>query len=602
MLRETLQLALPRALSKSFTEPSICGLPLRIERPKNPDFGDLAVNVSALSKPLKLSPAHISEKLCPALTEELLHLGFEVTVLATGAFLNVRFSPFSLAMILTKRLATPADQLGHCKSLSQERVLLEFVSANPTGPLHVGHGRWAALGDAICRLLKACGASVTSEFYINDVGVQMNHLARSLLLRCAESLALGAFPTPVDGEPFPFYPGEYLVRLAEQFIAQKILSPAQIEADFNTFASGQDPDLTPYRAFAYRHLFAEQQALLSAYRVHFDIWQSEQAIRDGGGIEQAMASLHSGGYLQQAEGATWFQSSQLGDEKDRVLIKQDGSMTYLLPDIAYHREKFTRTLDGLPYTQIVNIWGADHHGYIARMKAAIEALGHDVSRFKVLLGQLVSLRIDGESARMGKRKKMLTLQDVIDAVGVDAARYWMVMRSADTHLELDVDLAASQSDENPVFYAQYAHARCAGILRAATEPAPNVDAGKWAPPVVLPTVLEAYLSSLTPQVLVEGLFQPLADDKRATDALRAVILKLDALDDWVLDAARTMSPHLMTQYVSQLAAEFHGLYAVCRVITDASDCTLARLALVCLTQRTIASALDLVGVTAPERM
>ncbi|MEB3244507.1 MAG: DALR anticodon-binding domain-containing protein, partial [Vampirovibrionales bacterium] len=317
--------------------------------------------------------------------------------------------------------------------------------------------------------------------------------------------------------------------------------------------------------------------------------------------------------------------------------------TYLLPDIAYHLDKFRRSRlpSGAPYSQIVNIWGADHHGYVARMRAALIALGilaspetstepsTETPRFEVLLGQLVSLKIDGESTRMGKRKKMLTLQDLVDTVGTDATRYWMVMRSADSQLEFDVALATKQSDDNPVFYAQYAHARCCGILRAATQPSINIATQTETKPQVKPEVFETYLSTLTPEKLVSNLFAPLTPPKtinaveaastdeaqnatttqqanQATEAtqkvLRQLVLKLDALDDCLSSAAETMAPHHVPQYISQLASNFHGFYAHCRVLTDEADVTLARLALVTLVARVLARALDVIGVHAPERM
>ncbi|MEB3244590.1 MAG: arginine--tRNA ligase, partial [Vampirovibrionales bacterium] len=316
-------------------------LKLNIERPKNPDFGDFAVNVSPLTKTLnqaasapdspKLSPPQIASQLQAPLQTALAQQGWPALVTLAGGYLNITFSTESLAKLLVAQLALPASALGNTQTLAHESILLEYVSANPTGPLHVGHGRWAALGDSIARLLRAAGAQVTTEFYINDVGVQMNHLAASLLLRCAELLDLGPFPTPPEplpnGEkpPYPYYPGDYLIPLAQQFLDEYPTLRSQIVADYKQFQTASEqhqatpsPDLSIYKAYAYKHLLAQQKNLLDTFRVSFDVWQTEQAVRDSGQIEAVLSQLRQSGYAYEEAGALWLKSSALGDEKDRV--------------------------------------------------------------------------------------------------------------------------------------------------------------------------------------------------------------------------------------------------------------------------------------------
>ncbi|MBX2859860.1 MAG: hypothetical protein KTR14_01400, partial [Vampirovibrio sp.] len=291
-----------------------------------------------------------------------------------------------------------------------------------------------------------------------------------------------------------------------------------------------------------------------------------------------------------------------GDEKDRVLIKSDGQFTYLAADIAYHHHKFSREgVEGTPqYNRIVNIWGADHHGYIPRMRGAIEALGHPVNEFEILLGQLVNLIVDGEKARMGKRRKMLTLADVVEEVGVDATRFWMVNKSADTTLDFDVNLAASATDENPVYYVQYAHARCAGILRNATQDNVNVATGEKAPALLTEEALKAYEQNLTADHLSAMLDN--LDSDEARQRVKDLILKLDQFEDLVVDAANLRAPHLLARYALELSADFHGLYNVCRILTPDADVTLGRLMVIIALKKILAQTLYLLGVSAPDRM
>lgn len=614
----------------------------KLERPRNPDHGDYAVNVSFLARHTKMPPPAIAEVLAkhiPAVQAALpLSSGrvavaerptpYELTVV--GGYLNFKLSDALLQDVLLQLLQTEAP--GRNESLASEKILLEYVSANPTGPLHVGHGRWAALGDSLVRIFRHCGAFVTPEFYINDFGFQMEKLALSVWWRSIELLKNEGALTPaipvaqdiLQGRELP-YPGEFVIELAAGYLQDAAQRQAML-ADWTLYAphylsvqeastshSPMSPDITtlPEWGASIKARIIEvmaplilkmQQALLDTMRVTFDVWTSEkQTLHDSGAVEKALETLKAMGQTYEDEGALWFRSSQFGDEKDRVLKKSDGSYTYLAADIAYHHEKFLRhTPNGSTYNRILNIWGADHHGYIARMRGAIEALGHNPNHFEVLLGQLVNLLVDGERTRMGKRRKMLTLQDVVDEVGVDATRFWMVAKSADTTLDFDVDLAASASSENPVFYVQYAHARCCSIFRNATESAPNIDTGEMAPPLISPDALAAYEQSLTPEQLAP-LFQSLTESKDQ-GVLRTLLLQLDGFELLVQDAARLRSPHFITQHMLDVAAHFHSFYNVCRILTPDPTLTQARLMLIRAIQKNLAQALALIGVSAPEKM
>lgn len=568
----------------------------RLERPRNPEHGDYAVNVSFLARQTKMAPPKIAE----AISQHLRNDAFEVAVM--GGYLNFKLTDALLAQALVEVIHNPAP--GENDSQNGEKILLEYVSANPTGPLHIGHGRWAALGDAIIRILKHSGAQVTAEFYINDAGVQMGNITTSLFWRCVELLkaeqALSSSITMLDALP---YPGEYVLDVARAY-----LSDAQRRADLvaHLDLGGDATDekvQQSLKTFARESLWAEQRALLDTMRVPFDNWISEKEyLYDRDVIAGTLQRLTDKGFTYEAEDALWFKSTEFGDEKDRVLRKSDGSFTYLTPDIAYHDDKFNRKdPEGKPlYNRILNIWGADHHGYIPRMRGAIQALGHDPAQFEVLLGQLVNLIVDGERTRMGKRRKMLTLQDVVDEVGVDATRFWMVSKSADSALDFDVDLAASASSENPVFYVQYAHARCCSILRNAVEPAVNVDTGETNPAFVASEQLTAYESGLTPAAL-KPLFESLTESKDHA-VLKTLLLMLDGFEDVVQDAARIRAPHFITQYGQDLSAQFHSFYGVCRILTPDPAITQSRLMLIRAIQKTLAQALDLLGVSAPERM
>jgi arginyl-tRNA synthetase len=575
---------------------------LKIERPRNPEHGDLAVNVSPLAKVTRMAPPQIAQTLEGCWSASLERARFaEISVI--GGFLNFKLSHETFCQGLAGLLANPEP--GQNSRLAEERVLLEFVSANPTGPLHIGHGRWAALGDSIRRVLIHCGAVVTSEFYINDAGVQIENLTQSFWRRAIEKMdpVKCPFPKKVGDEPFPYYPGEYLIDLVEAYFAE---NPAHQDA-VQTAVTETGEVLTEalkqsLSDYAKTTLLNQQKALLNRVGVPFEVWYSEKSLHESGQVTETLKRLEASGHTYTQEGALWFKTTEFGDEKDRVLVKSDGSYTYLTADIAYHVDKFTRSLeDGSHYNRVINIWGADHHGYIARMKASIAAMGFEVNQFEVLLGQLVNLIVDGEKTRMGKRRSMLTLEDVVDEVGVDATRFWMVSKSADTALDFDVQLAQSKTDENPVFYAQYAHARCASILRNATQGGVSAAQDKPVQPVLSPESFETLLKDLSPSQLLP-LLSSLDEDVKSQQTVKQILLRLNAFEELLADAARLRAPHLIARYTLDLAADFHSFYNACRVLTDNLELTQARLMLIVAVKKVFQTALHLLGVSAPEQM
>ncbi len=607
---------------------------IRIERPRNPDHGDYAVNVSPLARWAKKAPPIIAETIAKELTKQQL----ETSVIA--GFINLRLDTDTLARSLQQILTNPAP--GKNASMDNETILLEYVSANPTGPLHIGHGRWAALGDSLKRIWEHCGAVVTPEFYINDAGVQMMKIAESLYIRCREILLeQNRIPQILSRIQEPPYPGEYVIDAAKIYLSDdartnelinylnllgQVLEKSMSHLEHSGYESNKEKDIVglglnstlPFYnsliGFCKTHFRIEQQQLLEKLGVHFEAWFSEleylhnRKNADGLSIVQSgIERLKQSRFAYEQDDALWLKSTEFGDEKDRVLIKSDGSYTYLAADIAYHDQKFNREdASGQPqYSKVVNIWGADHHGYIARLKAAMAALDHissmDDPKFEIVLGQLVNLKIDGERTRMGKRRKMLTLEDVVNEVGVDATRFWMVAKSADTTIDFDVDLAQSQSNENPVYYAQYAHARCCSILRNAVQENPNIDSGEMASPFITEIELNELSNNATTEELMP-LWVSIADDAKAIQALNQLLFRLDDFEEVVTDAARLRSPHVVARYTLDLAADFHSFYNVCRILTDDTPVTKARLGLIIAIRNTLQQGLKLLGVSAPEQM
>ena len=552
---------------------------LVVEKPKNPDFGDFAVNVSSLARTAKIAPPMIAN----AIVSEIAEDGNEYSVI--GGFINFKAGNELLADAVDE-IFKKRENFGRPEKIEKEKILLEYISANPTGPFHIGHGRWAAMGSALANLLKFYGHEVYQEFYINDAGSQIQKLGNSLAIRIRQELGEDIdFPAD-ETERKNYYPGDYLIPVAKKFIEEHKLSSLAPCGRGIEGEGSKLPDVKELSDFAKLEMENLQKALLDNFRVHFDNFYSELTLHNSGKVEECVNKLKSSGKIYEKDGAVWFKSSDYGDDQDRVIKKADGSNTYLTADIAYHIDKLERGFD-----RLINIWGADHHGYVARVRASIEALGYNPDKLEVLLGQLVNLVINGNEVRMGKRKNMVTLEDLIEEVGVDATRFWMSMRNIDTTLDFDIELAKTNSDENPVFYVQYAHARACSILRNAVEEKIDTETGKTIP---------APLSSAE--------FEELKNNYKKEDLLptietaRKLILKLEEFKSMIKMSAETRQVYTICRYVQELASEFHSFYNANRVISEDKALMKSRLALVLSVKQVLNNALEILEVTAPERM
>lgn len=546
---------------------------LVVEKPKNPEFGDFAVNVSSLARSARIAPPMIANAIVEFIDKE------DCDYSVIGGFINFRAGN-SLLINLVDEIFVKNKDFGRPQNIDKEKIILEYISANPTGPFHIGHGRWAAMGSALANLLKFYGHDVYQEFYINDAGSQIQKLGRSLVIRVKQELGLNVdFPTD-EVERKNYYPGDYLIPVAKKFIETY---KSELESVDN---NADKLDLKLYCDFAKDYEEKVQRGLLDNFRVHFDNFYSELTLHQSGKVDACVQKLRDSGKIYEKEGAVWFKSSDYGDDQDRVIKKADGSNTYLTADIAYHVDKLERGFD-----RMINIWGADHHGYVARVKASIEALGYDPNKLEVLLGQLVNLVINGNEVRMGKRKNMVTLEDLIDEVGVDATRFWMAMRNIDTTLDFDIELAKTNSDENPVFYVQYAHARACSIIRNATNDRVDTETGKTIPAVMTHDEFDKLTHNFDKNLMSLTL-------KEA----RKLILKLEEFKSLIVMSAQTRQVYTICRYVQELAAEFHSFYNSTRVITDDLELTKARLSLVWAFKTVLSNALDILAVSAPERM
>ena len=430
------------------------------------------------------------------------------------------------------------------------------------------------MGSALANLLKFYGHDVYQEFYINDAGSQILKLGNSLKIRIQQELGKNVdFPTD-EIERKNFYPGEYLIPVAKKFLEE------------NPNFDIDNCEVSILCDYAKAEMEACQRKLLENFRVHFDKFYSELDLHKSGKVENRYKELKEKGFLYEQDGAIWFKSTQYGDDQDRVIKKADGSNTYLTADIAYHADKFDRGFD-----RLIDIWGADHHGYIARVKASLQALGYDPNRLEVLLGQLVNLLVDGNEVRMGKRKNMVTLDDLIDEVGVDATRYWMEMRNIDTTLDFDIELAKRSTDENPVFYVQYAYARVCSILRNAVSEKLNPDSGDKAPAPITQAELDNLLNNFNKDMALKTI--PTA---------RALVLKLEEFKSVIALSAQNRTVYTICRYVQELAQEFHSFYNSNRVISDDVELMKSRLALIAAIKITLKNALDILAVSAPEKM
>ncbi|MDU0204590.1 arginine--tRNA ligase [Paenibacillus sp. MAH-36] len=523
-----------------------------LEVPKEKTHGDFATNIAMqLTRIAKQNPRQIAEQIIANLQKDKANIA-EAEIAGPG-FINFKMNKVYLYPVIADVLAQ-GERYGARNVGQGLKVQVEFVSANPTGSLHLGHARGAAVGDVLCNVLDLAGYDVSREYYINDAGNQVVNLAKSIEARYLQALGQDA-EMPEDG-----YFGEDIKGFAADLAAE--------EGD-RLLSLPDDERRAFFRTYGLKKELDKIKRDLGRFGVRFDNWFSETSIYEDNLIPPVLQELRDNGHIYEEEGATWLNTTPLGDDKNRVLIKNDGSFTYLTPDIAYHRNKF-----GRGFERLINIWGADHHGYIPRMKAAMTALGFEADRLIVLIAQMVSLFQNGEKVKMSKRTgKAVTMEDLMDEVGVDPIRYFFAMRSMDSHLDFDMDLAVSQSNENPVYYVQYAHARICSIFRQAEEQGIAV--------LPLEQVDLAQLSS-------EAEF----------DLLR----KIGELPEEIAIAAEQYAPHRMIRYVYELASQFHSYYRGHYVITEDVALTQARLALLGALRTTLANTLRVVGVSAPERM
>ncbi|HEX3900164.1 MAG TPA: arginine--tRNA ligase [Mycobacteriales bacterium] len=519
-----------------------------VERPKNRDHGDYATNVALqLAKPAGRPPRDIAELIATRLREAA---GIDAVDVAGPGFLNIILGAAAQGE-LARTIVTAGAEYGRSDVLAKQKIDLEFVSANPTGPVHLGHTRWAALGDSLRRLLEATGADVTAEHYVNDAGLQMQRFAESLYA------AAHGEPRPDEG-----YAGEYIADVAAAVVAERP----------DVMALERDEATEVFRQVGYEQMLAAMKSDLEGFRVRFDVWFSEASLHDSGAVEHAVDVLREQGHVFEADGAIWLRTTDFDDDKDRVMIRSNGEPTYFAADAAYYINKRERGFDRCVY-----MLGADHHGYVNRLRAIASCAGDDANEnIEVLIGQLVKLMRDGEEVRLSKRAgSIITLQELVEAVGVDAARYSLARYPADSPLTLDIGLITRQTSDNPVFYVQYAHARLSSLLRNAAELG-----------IVRGDDLDAAL-----------LREPQEGD---------LLASLGEFPRVVAGAAELREPHRVARYLEELAATYHRFYDACRVLPmgdeAATELTNARLWLVEATRIVLAGGLELLGVSAPERM
>ena len=542
-----------------------------VEAPKEAGHGDFATTVAlSLAKSEGTSPRRIAEVIMKNIADA--EGVIDKIEIAGPGFLNF-FLRETAWLGVIQDVESQGRYYGHSHVGNGRRVQVEFVSANPTGPLHIGHGRGAAVGDSLCRLLAFTGYDVRREFYINDFGSQVENLGKSVYMRYrqlnGDEAAELVPPEPAEpavdetGEAAVksnLYMGEYVTELAREFMED------------TAFLALSEPEKMVFcREEGIKAMLARIEATLARFGVNFDDWYSERTLYGPGEnrVLSAMDELRSKGLVYDKDGAVWIETTRFKDDKDRVVVKADGRTTYFASDIAYHRDKF-----GRGFEELIDIWGADHHGYIPRMRAAIQALGHDADSFKVLLVQLVNLMRDGQPVKMSKRSgDFVTLDEVIEEVGSDACRFTFLLRRSDSHLDFDLDLVKSQTSENPVYYVQYAHARLSSVFRQAEERG-----------IKLPTIDKVDLTRLS---LPEEI---------------TIMKKISVFPDLVEGAAVSLEPHRLTYYLQDLAGELHGYYFKHRFISDDIELSYARMYLVKAVRQVVQTALRLLGVTAPEQM
>ncbi|CAN4276150.1 ArgS Arginyl-tRNA synthetase [Methylophilaceae bacterium] len=535
--------------------PDSADLSILLERPKSAEHGDFATNLAlVLAKPLKQNPRAIATQLIAALPSSDY---IAKTEIAGAGFINFFLNAQSQQQVV-KTILSAGAQYGRNANGQKQKVQVEFVSANPTGPLHVGHGRGAAVGDCLARLLDANGWDVTREFYYNDAGAQIDNLTISVLARC-KGIATDDARFPENG-----YRGEYIADIATAFLAKQTV----VADDMQVTASGDINDETAVRHFAVAYLRHEQDLDLTAFQIKFDVFSLESALYAEGKVEQTVQALINSGHTYEQDNALWLKTTAFGDDKDRVMRKSEGGYTYFVPDVAYHAEKWRRG-----FVRVINEQGADHHSTITRVRAGLQALNAGIPAGwpDYVLHQMVTIMRAGEEVKLSKRAgSYVTLRDLIEEVGCDATRYFLAARRSDSQLVFDIDLARAQTNDNPVFYIQYAHARICSVLT------------QWGGK--LSDLQQADLSPLTQTHEI------------------ALMQRLSSYPETVADAATDLAPHTIANYLKELASELHSYYNEYKFLIEDEAVKIARLSLIAATQQVLKNGLYLLGVSAPEKM
>jgi arginyl-tRNA synthetase len=552
MLKQTIADLITKAITKAQKEgklPSFDLPEIVIEHPQNPDHGDYSCSVPLkLTKIVKMKPMDIAKDIIgsiPASPE------IEKVDVAPPGFINFTLKKVWLAKEVNDVLKNGADY-GNTNVGQGKRIQIEFVSVNPTGPLHVGHGRGAVIGSTLCNVMTAAGFDVTKEYYFNDSGSQMDAFRYSLWARYQQALGKDA-AMPENG-----YMGKYMVELAQEIKEKE---------DDRFLKMPQAEGVEKLGEIGLAKILESTREDLKTLRVEYDVWYSEKTLYENGQFDIIMKLLREKGYIAEREGATWFVSTALGEDKDNVIVRSNGSPTYFAADIAYHYNKFIER----KFDKVINIWGADHMGHVSRMKAVVSALGIDPSRLEIIINQMVTLRRGGEIVRISRRSgDIITLRELLDEAGTDACRFILLSRAATSQMDFDMELAKQQSAENPVYYVQYAHARIASILKVAEEKGATDEGGD--------------VSLLT------------------TEPELTLIRKMLQLPELVETIAHTLEPHHLTYYAQDLATVFHAFYKECRVVSDDKAMTSARLKLVKAAKLVLERTLNLMGMDAPERM
>lgn len=552
-MKDTISNLLLQAANTLVTDTA--NLTIILERPKSATHGDFSCNLAMmLAKPLRQNPRAIAEQLIQALPQ---NDQIEKVEVAGAGFINFYLAADTKHGVV-KAILQAGDVYGHNQSGKGEKVQVEFVSANPTGPLHVGHGRGAAVGDCLSRLLAANGWNVTREFYYNDAGAQIDNLTKSVLAR-AQGIAPDDASFPENG-----YHGEYIADIAKAYLAKETV----VADDVKVTASGDLTDLESIRHFSVAYLRHEQDLDLRAFQIQFDVFSLESALYASGKVEETVQALINSGHTYEEEGALWLRTTDFDDDKDRVMRKQEGGYTYFVPDVTYHLEKWNRG-----FSKVINEQGADHHSTITRVRAGLQALNIGIPKGwpDYVLHQMVTVMRGGEEVKLSKRAgSYVTLRDLIEEVGCDATRYFLAARRADSQLVFDIDLARAQTNDNPVYYIQYAHARICSVL------------AQW----------DGEVSALAS-----------ADLSALTSTHETILMqKLSEFPDVVQNAANDLAPHTIANYLKECASELHSYYNDTKFLVDDTSTKLARLALITATRHVLKSGLDLLGVSAPNKM